>query len=168
MTLYGITSSLRDWAATVRKWKEFRQETGTWPLLSILASSLHTMGFVVGVLYLIWYSEKHRWTTNHFTLILVAVSVPYVFVWAWLRDKIYGAEIRRARGQLGDKDSWRSRAALHHQRQTERFATAKSGSGNWTNIHDASWHIDNAIFMIFLTFVATTIFAKILFWLFGW
>jgi len=72
MTLYGITTSLKDWAATIRKWKEFRHETGVWPLLSIVASSLHTMGFAVGGGFLVWYSVEHRWSKNHFALILVA------------------------------------------------------------------------------------------------
>src|SRR5690348_7389293 len=115
MTLYGITSSLRDWAATLRKWREFRQETGTWPLLSIVASLLHAMSLVVGGGYLIWYAGEHNWSKNHFALILCVVLLPYVLVWAWLQNKIYIGEVRRARHQLGmNSDLGHSHDPIHH------------------------------------------------------
>jgi hypothetical protein len=171
MTLYTITSSLRDWAATIRKWKEFKQETGTWPLLSIVSSSLHTIGFIVGGGFLTWYSGEHRWSTNRFTLILVAVTIPYVLVWSWLRDRIYVGEIRRARLRLGHNPNFvRSREPLHHKREREmdNLTSPKGRTGNWSKLLATSWQIDNAIFIIFLTFVAAAIIAKTLFWLLGW
>jgi hypothetical protein len=169
MTLYGITSSLRDWAATIRKWKEFRRETGTWPLLSIVASSLHTMGYVVGVVFLIWYSEKHRWSNNHFALILLVVLLPYVFVWAWFQNKIYLSELRRARSQRGsNSDFGHSHSPIHHKNKTETATARKYRGRTWSQLVAASSQIDNAIFITFLVFVAATIIAKTLFWLFGW
>src|SRR5882762_7881466 len=158
MGIYSITTSLRDSAATIRKWKEFRRETGTWPVLSIVASSLRIIGFVVGGAFLIWFSEKHRWSKNHFALILLAVVLPYVFAWAWLQDKIYLGEIRRARRKRGnDSDFDQSRAALHRKSNTEKVIPVKDRGGSWSKLVAASWQIDNAIFLIFLSIVAVVI-----------
>ncbi len=169
MTLYGITSSLRDWAATIRKWKEFRQQTGTWPLFSIVASSLHTLGFLVGGVFLIWYAEEHRWSNNHFALVLLVVLLPYVFVWAWLQNKIYLGEVRRARLRgRSNSDFEHSLGSIHHKLKAERATASENRARGWSQLVDASWHIDNAVFIIFLVFLAATVFAKALFWLFGW
>lgn len=149
MTLFGITSSLRDWAATIRKWKEFRRETGTWPFFSIVASSLHTIGFVVGVGFLIWYGGEHRWSNNHFGLILLVSLLPYVVVWARLQGKIYSFELRR-RGRLrgSNPDFRNSHSPIHHKSATARNNTART----WSQLVGASWHIDNAIFIVFIVF----------------
>jgi drug/metabolite transporter (DMT)-like permease len=81
----------------VRKWKEFRRQTGHWPLLSIAASLFQIIVFVVGGGFLIWYSGEHHWTKNRFALILVAVVVHFVLMWGWLQDKLHLGEIQRAR-----------------------------------------------------------------------
>jgi hypothetical protein len=169
MTLYGITSSLRDWAATVRKWKEFKRETGTWPLLSIVASTLHTLGFAVVAVFLIWYSEEHRWSDNHFVLILLVVLLPYVFAWAWLQNKIYLVELRHARLQgRSNSDFGHSRGSIHHKIKAGGGTVSENSARGWSQLVDASWHTDNAMFIVFLVFLAATIFAKVLFWLLGW
>ena len=54
MGIHPITSSLRESAAAVRKWKEFRRQTGHWPLLSIAASLFQIIVFVVRGGFLIW------------------------------------------------------------------------------------------------------------------
>jgi hypothetical protein len=169
MNLYWITSSLRDWAATIRKWKEFKQETGTWPLFSIVASTLHTLGFLVGGAFLIWYSGEYRWSNNHFALILLVVLLPYVFVWAPIQNKIYLGEVRRARGQgRSNPDFGHGLGSIHHKLKAEGATVSKNRARGWSQLVDTSWQIDNAIFIIFLVFLAATIFAKALFWLFGW
>ena len=169
MSLYGITTSLRDWAATIRKWKEFRHRTGAWPFFSIAASSVHTIGFVVGVGFLIWYAGEHRWSNNHFGLILLVLLLPYVFVWAWLRDRIYLFELRRAGHPMGSNpDFGHSDGPIHHKSDVESATARNNRARPWSQLVDASWHINNAIFIIFIVFSAAAIFAKVLFWLFGW
>jgi hypothetical protein len=169
MPLYGITSSLRDWAATVRKWKEFRLETGTWPVFSIVASTLHTLSLVVGGAFLIWYSGEHRWSNNHFALVLLVVLLPYMFVWAWLQNKIYLSEVRRARDHHGsNSDFGHGLDLIHHKIKAENATASEGRARGWSQLVDSSWHIDNSILIIFLVFLAATIFARALFWLFGW
>jgi hypothetical protein len=169
MTLYGMTSSLRDWATTIRKWKDFRQKTGTWPVFSIAASSLHTMGYIVGIVFLIWYSEKHRWSNNHFALILVVVLIPYVFVWAWVQNKNYIGELRRAKSQRGiNFDFGHAHSPSHHKNESETAIVRKGRGGSWAQLVAASSQIDNGIFITFLVFIAATIIAKTLFWILGW
>jgi hypothetical protein len=90
-------------------------------------------------------------------------------VWAWLRDKIYVAEMRQARGQLGDKsESWRSHTKFHSKTKTETFDIPRSLPGNWSKLLSASMKIDNAVFTIFLAFLGAAIIAQALFWLLGW
>jgi len=169
MTLNGITSSLRDWAATIRKWKDFRQKTGAWPFFSIVASLLHTMGYVVGIVFLIWYSEKHRWSNNHFALILVVVLLPYVFVWAWLQNRIYMGELRHTESQRGSTFNFgHTHRPIHHKNERETAIVRKDRGGAWSQLVAASSRIDNAIFITFLVFIAAAIIAKILFWILGW
>lgn len=169
MNLYSITSSLRDWAATIRKWKEFKQETGTWPLFSIVASTLHTLGFLVGGVFLIWYSGQHRWSNNHFALILLVMVLPYVFLWASLQNGIYLGEVRRARGQgRSNLDFGHGLDSIHHKLKAESATVSKNQAWGWSQLVDTSWHLDNAIFIIFLVFLVAMIFARALIWLFGW
>jgi len=162
ISLYRITSDLRDWAATIRKWKEFRRRTGKWPLFSIVASILHTASFIFGGAFLIWYSVEQGWSKNHFLLILLAVISPYVFVWAWLQKKIYLSELRRA-GVHG----W-SGSDVGHEFHSMRHKTTTNRTGGWSQLVDASWCIDNAIFVILLALFAAAIIAKATFWLLGW
>jgi hypothetical protein len=133
-----------------------------WPLFSIVASTLHTASFIFGGVFLIWYSEKQRWSKNHFVLILLPVSFAYVFLWAWLQDKIYASELRRA--GVDGRNSSNFEHGLH---PVHHKATMKTGEG-WSRLVDASWHIDNAILIIFIAFLAGTIIAKAIFWLLGW
>ncbi|MBZ5660675.1 MAG: hypothetical protein LAO08_09730 [Acidobacteriia bacterium] len=169
MSLYTTATTLRDWAATVGQWRHFKQETGTWPLISIAASSFHTLGFVAGVGFLIWYREKHRWNENHFILILAAVLLPYVFTWDWLRDKIYVGELRRVMRQRGDNSDFRrNRPVLHRENKTESFAHAKGRAGNGSRFVSATLWIDNAMFVVFLALIAASIIARAIFWILGW
>ena len=152
-----ITSSL-----FLLRWKEFRRRTGKWPFFSIVASTLHTASFIIGGAFLIWYSGEQRWSGNHFILILLAVCFPYVFVWAWLQNKIYLSELRRAGvHERSSSDFEHGLHSMHHK------TTANSAQG-WSQLVDASRHVDNAIFIIFLVFLAAAIVAKAIFWLLGW
>jgi hypothetical protein len=169
VTLYQLTSSLRDWAATIRKWKEFKHRTGQWPLLSILASTLHTASYLVGGAFLIWYSEKQHWSESRFIVILLAGFLPYVFVWAWLQNKIYLGELRRSGlPAQSNSDFEPSLGAKHHRTKVETEKNSRKRARGWDQLADASWHVDHAIFIIFVVFLAATMFAKALFWLFGW
>lgn len=169
MSLYTIATTLRDWAATTEKWKKFWEETGSWPVLSIAASLLHTFGFVFGAGFLIWYSGKHRWTNNHFVLILAAALFPYIFGWNWLRRRIYLGELRRARHEPATCATHERAGAGHHREVTTLpVNVTKSKKGRPAGLMDAAWQIDRGIFIVFIAFVAAGIVAKAIFWIFGW
>ena len=169
MTLYEISTSLRDWAATIRKWKEFRQRAGKWPLFSIVASTLHTSSFIVGGAFLVWYSGKQRWSESHFVLIMLAILLPYVFVWAWLQNKIYLSGSRRAGLQgWSNRNVEHGHGLMHHKIKPESARVNENRAPGWSHLTDVSWHIDNAIFIIFLVLLAATFMVKAIFWLFGW
>jgi drug/metabolite transporter (DMT)-like permease len=93
LTIYSIIGI----AATLRKWKEFRHQTGQWPVLSIAAALFGITVFVGGVGFLIWYSGQHQWSKNRFALILIAAGLAFVLGWGRVQDKIYLGERRRAR-----------------------------------------------------------------------
>ena|ERR1700680_4027167 len=97
MSIYSAPRILRGAAATLRKWKEFRDQTGEWPVLSIAASLFEITLFVVGGGFLIWYSQEHHWSKNRFALILITAGLPFALGWGWIQDKIYLGERRRAR-----------------------------------------------------------------------
>jgi hypothetical protein len=169
MTLFETTSSLRDWAATIRKWKQFRQQTGKWPLFSIVASLLHTIVLVVGGVFLIWYGDEQGWSKNRFALILLGALLPFVFVWAWLHDKIYLSELRRARRQMGSNSEFEpGHGRIHHKSKTEAGTARKDRERVWNHLVSSSGRIDSMIFMTFLVFVAAAIIAEGLVWLLGW
>ena len=83
-------------SATLRKWKEFRHQTGQWPVLSIAAALFGITVFVGGVGFLIWYSGQHQWSKNRFALILIAAGLAFALGWGRVQDKIYLGERRRA------------------------------------------------------------------------
>jgi len=93
LTIYSIIGI----AATLRKWKEFRHQTGQWPVLSIAAALFGITVFVGGVGFLIWYSGQHQWSKNRFALILIAAGLAFALGWGRVQDKIYLGERRRAR-----------------------------------------------------------------------
>lgn len=169
MSLFEITSSLRDWAATLRKWKQFRQQTGKWPLFSIVASLLHTIVLVVGGVFLIWYGDQQGWSKNRLTLILLVVLLPFVLVWAWLHDKIYLSELRRARRHPGTNSEFDpGHRRIHQLNKTEAVTARKDRARAWTRLVSSSGRIDSIIFTTFLVFVAAVVIAKGLFGFLGW
>jgi hypothetical protein len=97
MSIYEIPRIVRDGTATLRKWKEFRRQTGEWPVLSITASLFAVAVLVVGGGFLIWYSEEHQWSKNRFAVVLIAALLPFVLGWGWIQDKIYLSERQRVR-----------------------------------------------------------------------
>jgi drug/metabolite transporter (DMT)-like permease len=95
LTIYSIIGI----AATLRKWKEFRHQTGQWPVLSIVAAVFGMTIFVGGGGFLIWYSGEHQWSKNRFSLILIPLGLAFAVGWGWVQDKIYLGERRRTRYQ---------------------------------------------------------------------
>ncbi len=97
MGILSIVDNLKRGAATVRKWKQFRHQTGEWPLLSITFSFFQNILLVLGMIFLIWYSAEHHWSKNRLGLVGLAAVLPFILVWGSLQDKIWLEEIRRAR-----------------------------------------------------------------------
>jgi hypothetical protein len=69
-------SIVRDCAATIKTWKEFKHRTGQWPVLSIAASLLGIAACIVGIAFLVWYSDERHWSKNMFALVLIGIGVP--------------------------------------------------------------------------------------------
>jgi hypothetical protein len=97
MSIFSIPSIVRDGASTLRKWKQFKQQTGEWPVISIAASVFGITAFVAAGGFLIWYSGEHHWSNSVFALVLIAFGLPFALTWGWIQDKIHLAETRRAR-----------------------------------------------------------------------
>jgi hypothetical protein len=100
LTIYSITGI----AATLRKWKEFRRQTGKWPALSIGTALFGITVFVGGGGFLIWYSGEHQWSKNRFALILIAAGLALGLGGGGEQDKIW-----RARYQITETARDRTR-----------------------------------------------------------
>lgn len=80
-----------------REWKEFRRQTGGWPLFWVLTSSAFFCGLLVGIFRYIVYADHKGWSGGHTKLLVVPLALIYVTVWCAGERVVRLYEIKRAR-----------------------------------------------------------------------
>jgi H+/Cl- antiporter ClcA len=86
-------------------WRRFREATGTWPTLSIIAYLLRFIALAACVVGAIWYGERHNLTKGQGGLLCLAISLPVVGLWFLAEIQIWNYEPRR-RGVGSRQDLW--------------------------------------------------------------
>jgi hypothetical protein len=93
--------SVRRLRATLRDWRDFRDRTGNWPLLTIGFSFCHLFTDLATLALLIWYSEVYRWTKVEFVLVILPLTLVDVLLSDWLARRIRIFELTRYRHRSG-------------------------------------------------------------------
>lgn len=93
----ALFPSLRRFLATVRKWRQFKAETGAWPVLSMLVHIVHAIFLLGWAGFLIWLGFSYGWGVIKVLLILAPLLLVDAFVGEWIAGKIRLYELRRHR-----------------------------------------------------------------------
>jgi hypothetical protein len=85
--LGGIFGAIDYERFKLRTWRQFREVTGSWPLLSICFHYSALVGAVVGAVVFFWLRDERQWTDGRSFAIGVPVAIVYV-VFVVMGDKL--------------------------------------------------------------------------------
>jgi len=97
MAIYDIICAVRNARETLRDWREYKQATGQWPLLSIAVHLANFIILVVIIISLAFYGSSQDW--SHWRILGAAalILIPYFVLWSWIDNKVKLNEIRNRR-----------------------------------------------------------------------
>ena len=83
--------------AALRDWKRYRQQTGEWPVLSIIAALIQGVVLSGCGLFTVVFAVEHDWPKAKFLLVFVCLLVAELCVWDRIQKKIRLKELRSYR-----------------------------------------------------------------------
>jgi hypothetical protein len=87
----------KDGRKTVHWWAVYKRQTGSWPWFSI---AIHFMNWVVslaGLVFLIWWGDRHHLSRWQFLGMFLLVSLPYLILEEWAKKTVKLNYVRNGR-----------------------------------------------------------------------
>jgi hypothetical protein len=86
--------TIRRIQATLIEWRDFKLRTGHWPIASVTLAGFLNALLLVGMGFLVWFSNNHGWAKSRLLLVLAGPVIVWVFGGSWLREKVWLTELR--------------------------------------------------------------------------
>jgi hypothetical protein len=86
--------------STFREWREFRRQTGVWPVFSVLMSGAFFCELLVGTFCYIVYADHKGWSDGHTKLLAIPLVLIYVTIWSVCERVVRMYEIKRTRAHI--------------------------------------------------------------------
>lgn len=92
-----ITSIIQSVRNTWRDWRGFKDRTGSWPILSIVASLLLSIVELGIVAVVVWVAVKNRWSEARMFWFALPFLLAFVVVWDRVKKAIRIHELQEYR-----------------------------------------------------------------------
>lgn len=87
-------------------WRRFKDQTGSWPVLSITTYALRFILLLAGMGAIIWYGDVIRgWTRHQVGLAFALILAPVLYVWFIIERIAWNHDLRKA-GVSSERDVW--------------------------------------------------------------
>lgn len=98
MGLFTTLGTGRDIRDTLREWRAFKQQTGRWPIFSVITYVSLWLGLLACGMLLLIYSQRHSWTKPRVVLVVLATLAPLAVVWEIVERAARLLDMRRCGG----------------------------------------------------------------------
>ena len=81
----------------IKDWRQYRHQTGEWPLFSIGTYFLNLAAAIIGLIVIVWYGARQHWSKPKVVVIFLLLAFGDGLFLDWLLDRIRLREIQQHR-----------------------------------------------------------------------
>jgi hypothetical protein len=87
--------SVRNITSQNAAFKEYRQRTGAWPVLSIAVYAARFVLMFAAISFVFWYGQLHAESNKKVAIGFLLLALPGIFLWTALETFVWNYDLRR-------------------------------------------------------------------------